>query len=47
MTVAEILLLFEAKRPRSDGDYAGSLNQGKVEELREWMEGWENELTAP
>jgi hypothetical protein len=47
MTVAEIAVFFEAKRPKETGDYAGSLNQGSVDDLSEWMRTWENEPTAP
>jgi hypothetical protein len=47
MTVAEIMLEWEAKRPRQKGDYAGSLTQGDVDDLRAWMETWDDEPTAP
>jgi len=40
MTMAEIMLEWHSKRPRQEGDYAGSLNQGDVDELREWMDSW-------
>lgn len=43
MTVGEIAVYFEAKRPQQKSDYAGSLTQGAVDELAEWMETWNNE----
>ena len=43
MTVAEIAVYFEANRPKQKGDYAGSLNQGAVDDLTEWMETWKDE----
>lgn len=43
MTLSEFVHLHEWKRPREKGDYAGSLTQGKVDELREWMETWDDE----
>lgn len=40
MTVSEFMYLLEWSRPKAKGDYAGSLTQGDVDELREWMETW-------
>jgi hypothetical protein len=40
MTMYELLLEYEVKRPRQRSDYAGSLTQGDVDELRAWMETW-------
>lgn len=40
MTMHELLLEHEARRPKQKKDYAGSLTQGDVDELREWMETW-------
>jgi hypothetical protein len=37
MTIAEILLEFESRRDRTEGDYAGKLTQADVEELAEMM----------
>jgi hypothetical protein len=37
MTMAEILLEFETRRDRTEGDYAGSLTAGELDELRDWM----------
>lgn len=43
MTISEVALVFEAHKPKQSGDYAGSLNQGAVDDLREWMETWNDE----
>lgn len=43
MTISEIAVYFEAKRPKEKGDYAGSLTRGDVDDLTEWMETWKNE----
>ena len=43
MTIAEIAVFFEAKAPKEKRDYAGSLRQGDVDDLREWMETWNDE----
>jgi len=43
MTISEIAVYFEANRPKQKGDFAGSLNQGAVDELTEWMESWKDE----
>lgn len=43
MTVSEVALFFEAKRPAQSCDYAGSLDRGAVEELAEWMKGNKHE----
>ena len=39
MTMHEIILEWQAKKPRGEGDYAGKLTRGDVEDLREWMGG--------
>lgn len=46
MTICEFLVLFEAKRPDQEGDYAGRLTRGDLDELREWMEAKHEPATA-
>jgi len=40
MTFSEFVHILEWTRPKQEGDYAGSLNKGDVDELREWMDSW-------
>jgi hypothetical protein len=37
MTLPELLLEADLKRGRQDGDYAGSLTRGDLDDLKEWM----------
>lgn len=39
MTLPELLAEAEARRGPQDGDYAGGMTRGEVEELRDWMNG--------
>jgi len=47
MTMGELLaeLMLELQS-RPDHKYAGSLTQAHVDDLREWMESWDEPATA-
>jgi uncharacterized protein (DUF2267 family) len=39
MTLPELLTEAQAKQGRQDGDYAGNLTRGDLDDLKEWMHG--------
>jgi hypothetical protein len=46
MTLSEVLALYQAKRPRMKNGYAGTLTQGDVDDLAEWMRSWDEPAPA-
>jgi hypothetical protein len=42
MTFSEWLCEYEWKRPRQEGDYAGKLTRGAIDEIKAGLDGWDS-----